>query len=60
MMISKRISVEQKLHMKIKKTVNPNVIKLRDDEPSRYYFLDGIFICRHDKIVVLLLRFKKT
>ena len=21
-----------------------NVIKLRDDEPSRYYFLDGIFI----------------
>ena len=22
----------------------PNVIKLRNDEPSRYYFLDGIFI----------------
>lgn len=22
----------------------PNVIKLRDDEPSRYYCLDGIFI----------------
>ena len=27
-----------------KKEVNPNVIKLRNDEPSRYYFLDGIFI----------------
>ena len=23
---------------------NPNVIKLRDDEPSGYYCLDGIFI----------------
>ena len=26
-----------------------NVIKLRDDEPSRYYCLDGIFIWRHDE-----------
>ena len=23
---------------------HPNVIKLRNDEPSRYYCLDGIFI----------------
>ena len=26
------------------KGLTPNVIKLRDDEPSRYYCLDGIFI----------------
>ena len=27
-----------------KKGIKINVIKLRDDEPSRYYCLDGIFI----------------
>ena len=27
-----------------KKGTKPNVIKLRDDEPSGYYCLDGIFI----------------
>jgi len=27
-----------------KKGTKPNVIKLRNDEPSRYYCLDGIFI----------------
>ena len=27
-----------------KKRVSINVIKLRDDEPSGYYCLDGIFI----------------
>ena len=27
-----------------KRKINLNVIKLRDDEPSRYYCLDGIFI----------------
>ena len=27
-----------------KETLRCNVIKLRDDEPSRYYCLDGIFI----------------
>ena len=27
-----------------KEGVMTNVIKLRDDEPSRYYCLDGIFI----------------
>ena len=27
-----------------KAEVYPNVIKLRDDEPSGYYCLDGIFI----------------
>ena len=29
---------------KNKDNINSNVIKLRDDEPSRYYCLDGIFI----------------
>ena len=27
-----------------KKKLVPNVIKLRNDEPSRYYCLDGVFI----------------
>ena len=26
-----------------------NVIKLRNDEPSRYYCLDGVFIWKHDE-----------
>ena len=29
---------------KIKNPYLPNVIKLRNDEPSRYYCLDGVFI----------------
>ena len=33
----------------VKKTQKTNVIKLRDDEPSGYYCLDGIFIWRHDE-----------
>ena len=28
----------------LKKAFTPNVIKLRNDEPSRYYCLDGVFI----------------
>lgn len=30
--------------LKNKESLLYNVIKLRNDEPSRYYFLDGIFI----------------
>lgn len=33
----------ENLYKKNKETLR-NVIKLRDDEPSRYYCLDGIFI----------------
>ena len=36
--------VYDKYMQKNKKPVLPNVIKLRDDEPSGYYCLDGIFI----------------
>ena len=32
-----------------KKQGEPNVIKLRDDEPFGYYCLDGIFIWKHDE-----------
>ena len=39
-----------KLNNDLKKDrYTPNVIKLRDDEPSGYYCLDGIFIWRHDE-----------
>ena len=32
------------LYVGIKNDDFPNVIKLRNDEPSRYYCLDGVFI----------------
>ena len=35
--------------MKKKKGFNINVIKLRNDKPSRFYCLDGVFISRHDE-----------
>ena len=40
-----KIQVESLIQLiRLWKRYNPNVIKLRDDEPSGYYCLDGIFI----------------
>ena len=36
------IDIETPVKYKIE-GISPNVIKLRNDEPSRYYCLDGIF-----------------
>ena len=34
---------EKEMDLKEKRAIKANVIKLRDDEPSGYYCLDGIF-----------------
>lgn len=43
-MYLKGFDVLSLLKDEIKKVTSANVIKLRNDEPSRYYCLDGIFI----------------
>ena len=41
-----QVSIDIEIPVKYKiEGISPNVIKLRNDEPSRYYCLDGIFIC---------------
>ena len=35
---------EKEMDLKEKRAIKANVIKLRNDEPSRYYCLDGVFI----------------
>ena len=44
---------------KLKTSIVGNVIKLRNDEPSRYYCLDGIFIWKHDENCSIATTFKK-
>lgn len=43
-LVQANIDIETPVKYKIE-GISPNVIKLRNDEPSRYYCLDGIFIC---------------